>query len=243
MPGLVATPRLRQRRLSRLRRDYLTYRALWPALASAVGAALAGRGAADGTGQRVLDLGCGERPYADLFGAAWCIGLDRSLDGARPDILADASRLPLAGGWADLVFCSQVLEHVPDPAALLAECTRVLRPGGELVLSAPFWWPLHEEPHDYLRFTRHGLAALVQASGLQLLAIEPDCGAMTAALVALIEALPRWARGLVPLLNLVAPLLQALSPDRRATLNWVLRAARPAACPATGSGAEDGDGR
>jgi len=220
----MATQRLQQRRLSRLRRDYLTYRALWAALGSAVQAALAGR---SGAGLVVVDVGCGERPYADLFGAAWCIGLDRSLDGARPDILADASRLPLATGCADIVLCTQVVEHVPDPAALVAECARLLRPGGQLVLSGPFWWPMHEEPHDYLRFTRHGLALLLGDAGLRVQAIEPDCGAMTAAVVALIEALPRRAAPLIPLLNLVAPLLQAGSSDRRSTLNWVARAMLP----------------
>lgn len=216
--------RLRQRRLSLLRRDYLTYRALWPALEAAVGQVLAGRNASD---LLVLDLGCGERPYADLFGAAHCIGIDRGTTGARPDIVADAQHLPLAAGCIDLVFCSQVLEHVTDPAALLAECARVLRPGGALVLSAPFWWPLHEEPHDHWRFTRHGLALLARRAGLQPVVITPDCGSMTAALVALIEALPRWALALVPLINLAAPALQALSADRRSTLNWVLHAARP----------------
>lgn len=221
----MVVQRLRRRRLSLLRRDYLTYRALWPALEAAVGAVLAGRPAA---GQRVLDLGCGERPYADLFGAAHGIGIDRGTTGARPDIVADACQLPLAGGCIDIVFCSQVLEHVTDPAALLAECTRVLRPGGALVLSAPFWWPLHEEPHDYHRFTRHGLRRLLQAAGLVPETIEPDCGALTAAMVALIEALPRWLRPLVPLVNLLAPLLQAWSTDRRSTLNWVLIARRPA---------------
>lgn len=207
-----------------MRRDYLTCHALWPALTGAVQRVLAERRTAR---LLVLDLGCGERPYADLFGAAYCIGIDCSTTGARPDIVADAQRLPLAGGCVDLVFCSQVLEHVTDPAALLAECARVLRPGGALVLSAPFWWPLHEEPHDHWRFTCHGLDGLARRAGLQPLAIEADCGAMTVALVALIEALPRWARGLVPLINLVAPLLQALSTDRRSTLNWVLHAQRP----------------
>lgn len=218
--------RLQRRRLSLLRRDYLTYRALWPALEAAVGLVLAGRNPGD---LRVLDLGCGERPYADLFGAARCIGIDRGTTGARPDIVADAQQLPLAGGCIDLVFCSQVLEHVTDPAALLAECARVLRPGGALVLSAPFWWPLHEEPHDHWRFTRHGLAVLARRAGLRPGAINADCGAMTAALVALIEALPRWALPLLPLINLAAPALQALSADRRSTLNWVLTARRPEA--------------
>lgn len=220
----VAAHRLRQRRLSRLRRDYLTYRALWPALTGAVQQVLA---AHTGACPRVLDLGCGERPYADLFGAAHCIGIDRGTSGARPDIVADARQLPLAGACIDLVFCSQVLEHVTDPAALLAECARVLRPGGALVLSAPFWWPLHEEPHDYHRFTRHGLQRLLQAAGLVPESIAPDCGAMTAAMVAVVEALPRWLLPLVPLVNLLTPLLQTISADRRSTLNWVLIARRP----------------
>jgi SAM-dependent methyltransferase len=226
---MLMAPRLRRRRLSLRRRDYLTYRALWPALEAAVARVLAGRRASD---LLVLDLGCGERPYADLFadasGAARCIGIDRGTDGARPDIVADAQQLPLVAGCVDLVFCSQVLEHVTAPAALLAECARVLRPGGALVLSAPFWWPLHEEPHDHWRFSRHGLDGLARRAGLQPLVIEADCGSMTAALVALIEALPRWALPLLPLINLAAPALQALSPDRRSTLNWVLTARRPA---------------
>ena len=220
----MATERLRQRRLSWLRRDYLTYRALWPALASAAQAALGGR---SGAGLVVVDVGCGERPYADFFGEAWQIGLDRSLDGACPDILADACRLPLASGCADIVLCTQVIEHVPEPVALVAECARLLRPGGQLLLSGPFWWPLHEEPHDYQRFTRHGLRCLLQRADLLVLDLAPDCGAMTAAVVAVIEALPRQARLLIPLLNLLAPLLQALSSDRRATLNWVVRAGKP----------------
>nr|MDH4393265.1 methyltransferase domain-containing protein [Aquabacterium sp.] len=216
---LMATQRLRQRRLSWLRRDYLPYRALWPALGAAVQAPLAGRSGAG----LVVDVGCGERPYADLFGAAWCIGLDRSQDCARPDILTEATHLPLAGGCADIVLCTQVAGHERQPAALLAACARLLHPGGQPVQRAPFWWSLHEQPHDDLRFTRHCLAAQLANANLQVLAAVPDSGAMTAAVVAVIEALLRRARPLVPLLNLLAPLPQAVSPDRQSTLNWVVR--------------------
>ena len=70
----------------------------------------------------------------------------------------DATRLALGDDRFDIVFCTQVIEHVPDPAALVAETHRVLRPGGWLVLTGPFWWPHHEEPHDFHRFTRYGFA-------------------------------------------------------------------------------------
>lgn len=218
--------RLKQRRLSRWRRDYLTYRALWPAIAQAVRGVLAGRAT---EGLVVVDVGCGERPYADLFGAAHCIGLDRSTDGAAPDVLADATCLPLASGCADLVFCTQVIEHVTQPARLLAECRRVLKPGGALVLTGPFYWPLHEEPHDYYRFTRHGFAHLLRSSGLRVESVTPDTGAVTQAAVAVIEALPRWALALVPLINLVTPWLQRGSRNTRSTLNYVVVGRRPGA--------------
>lgn len=216
--------RLRERRLSLLRRDYLTHRALWPALAEALRQAGA---QSAGPQQLVLDLGCGERPYRDLFGAARVIGLDIATEGASPDVLADATALPLAAACCDLVFSSQVIEHVRDPRRMVQECARVLKPGGHLVLSGPFWWPLHEEPHDYWRFTRHGMAELLRAAGLQPLAITPDTGALTLAAVACIEALPRWALALVPLINLVTPPLQALSANRLSTLNLVVLARRP----------------
>ena len=80
---------------------------------------------------------------------------------------------PVPGGSYDTVLCSEVLEHVADPAAALAEIRRVLKPGGQLVLTVPFLGRLHEEPHDYYRFTRHGLRTLLEAATLKVDNIEP----------------------------------------------------------------------
>ena len=61
-------------------------------------------------------------------------------------------------GAFDAVLFTQVLEHVPEPARVLAELHRILRPGGTLYLTAPLVWELHELPHDYYRYTSEGLA-------------------------------------------------------------------------------------
>jgi SAM-dependent methyltransferase len=213
--------RLAVRRLRLHARDYLVYRGLWPVIEASVASAL---GSLKAESPLIVDLGCGERPYASLFGKARVIGIDRSTDGASPDLLADAGALPLADACADLVFCAQVIEHVPEPHRLVAECHRVLAPGGCLVLSGPFWWPLHEVPHDYFRFTRYGFESLLRKAGFDEISVQADSGSLTQWAIGFIELLPRWAAPLVPIVNLLTPLLQKLSKDRRSTVNLVAKA-------------------
>jgi SAM-dependent methyltransferase len=215
--------RLSVRRLRLSSRDYLVYRSLWPAIEMAVATAFQGLGPER---PLIVDLGCGKRPYASLFGAARVIGVDLGTKGASPDVIADAAALPLAQGCADIVFCAQVIEHVPEPHRLIAECHRVLAPGGWLVLSGPFWWPLHEEPHDYFRFTCHGFESLLRRAGFAQISVHPDSGSLTQLALAAIELLPRWAAPLVPIVNLATPVLQRISSDRRTTVNLVALARR-----------------
>jgi SAM-dependent methyltransferase len=238
----AAPRRLQARGVPPWRSEWLTTHHLGKALRRATAPALAASGNAGGEGLRVLDVGCGQRPWAELFGRAWCIGVDIGTWGSRPDVVATAAALPFAASRFDLVFSSQVLEHVPEPRPVLAECARVLRPGGELVLSVPFYWPLHEEPHDYRRFTPRGLERALDEVGLDLVGIEADCGSLTMVVAAALELLPR-RHGLwllmapwVLLANGLALLLQRLSRDRRSTLNWVVRARRRAAVPPASSG-------
>jgi SAM-dependent methyltransferase len=80
------------------------------------------------------------------------------LPGVR--VVADAHGLPLANHCADLVVCVSVLEYVHDPARVVAELTRVLKPGGVLYLSTPFVFPYHGPPADRFRFSPEGLRAL-----------------------------------------------------------------------------------
>lgn len=69
------------------------------------------------------------------------------------DVVADARRLPFRDGSLDRISADSVIEHVPHPHQVLAECFRVLRPGGVLKIITPFAFNLHGYPDDYLRYT------------------------------------------------------------------------------------------
>lgn len=124
----------------------------------------------------ILDLGCGYQPYRGLMPKAGrYVAFDRP-GATRMDVGGDAQRLPFRSGVADHVLCTQVIEHVPEPASVLGEIARVLKPGGRLVLTAPLTWGLHGEPYDYYRYTPYSLGRLAEQSGLDVVEIEPTCG-------------------------------------------------------------------
>ncbi len=108
---------------------------------------------------RILDFGCGAKPYAPYFPTQRYIGLDGHA-GSQADVVA-GERMPFRDAVFDCVFSFQVLEHVSDPHTLLAECRRVLKPGGTLLISAPFLYEYHACPTDYWRFTHEGLSHLL----------------------------------------------------------------------------------
>ena len=126
---------------------------------------------------RVLDAGAGRGAYRDLLKtyAEEYVGMDIAPSAATTAV-GDAQRLPFAAASFDTVFCSQVLEHVPEPWLALSEFRRVLRPGGRLILTAPHLSWLHNEPYDYYRYTRHGLRFLLERAGLEAQSIEPAGG-------------------------------------------------------------------
>jgi SAM-dependent methyltransferase len=84
--------------------------------------------------------------------------------------------IPLASGSVDTVFCCSVLEHVEEPVKAMAEFSRILRPGGTLILSVPFLYYLHDAPIDFFRFTRHGVELMARRAGLSVGAIEVSGG-------------------------------------------------------------------
>jgi SAM-dependent methyltransferase len=127
----------------------------------------------------VLDVGAGSLAFKALLAARFdrYIACDLGYNPACPvDMVADARRMPLKAGCADWVFLSAVLEHCPNPADLLTELNRLLKPGGRLLLSAPHFHHLHGEPHDYYRFTRFGLNHLMGSAGFRVTSIVPVGG-------------------------------------------------------------------
>lgn len=223
--------RLRTRRLRWYARDYLVYRSLWPKIESVIGATMAGY-----PPQRrpvVLDVGCGEKPYADLFSEAHYVGLNGTREGACPDVIGDAQQLPVASESVDIVFSTQVIEHVPYPERMLREAWRVLRPEGRIILTGPFYWPLHEEPYDFYRFTKYGFERLLQDAGFDGIRVEGDCGAVTQVAVSVIGLLPRWLSPLVPFINIAAPWLERLSGNTKSTLNYAVSGRKVCRNPST----------
>lgn len=117
--------------------------------------------------RKILDYGCGGSPYRSLFPGAAYHRADLE-GGADLDFAyGEDSMLPADIGGYDLVLSSQVLEHVLDPDAYLAECLRVLKPGGKLLLTThgSFWD--HACPHDYWRWTAYGLKRTLERAGFQ----------------------------------------------------------------------------
>jgi 2-polyprenyl-6-hydroxyphenyl methylase/3-demethylubiquinone-9 3-methyltransferase len=104
---------------------------------------------AERDGALLLDLACGAGLLAPHVAGYRHVGLDLSTaalvqaraHGVVP-VRGDVLRLPLRDEVADVVVAGEVLEHVPDPARLVVESCRVLRPGGTLVLDtiAATWW-------------------------------------------------------------------------------------------------------
>lgn len=184
---------------------------------------------------RLLDVGCGRRPYARWLDAATdYVGLDMTPAPGGPDVCATAWRLPFADRSFDAVLSTQTIEHVAEPAEAVAEMARVLRPGGSLVLSAPQTWRLHEAPHDYFRFTRYGLAALVERAGLELLEIRHQGGVWMTVGQTINNAIhargaaPVYARYLAYLAsNAVFGALDMLWHDPAETLNYLVVAQKP----------------
>jgi len=162
---------------------------------------------------RVLDVGGGRRRgvFEPPPTARWVVA---DLEVARgPHVGADIHALPFRDGVFDAVKASEVLEHVPAVAQALAECRRVLRPGGHLVITVPFLERLHPDPEDYARYTERMWERLLAEAGLTPVAIRPQGGFFThlaGLLRFLVLRAPRGIRhlgyGLFPVLDLVTKL-------------------------------------
>ncbi len=120
-----------------------------------------------------LDVGCGLKPFALSFSQASYTGIDveisgRSGDLKTPDKFFDGKKIPYDDLTFDGVLSTQVLEHVENLDLLLPECNRVLKENGHFVVSVPFVYREHEQPHDFRRFTTYGLKFALLQNGFEV---------------------------------------------------------------------------
>ena len=128
-------------------------------------------------GGRVLDLGCGDLQYRQCFAAGVdVVGADLPGNPLATVEIAPDGTVPLADASFDAVLSTQVLEHVADPGVYLAECFRVLRPGGRLLLTTHGIMVYHPDPVDFWRWTCAGLERSIGQAGFEVLRREGIMG-------------------------------------------------------------------
>lgn len=128
-----------------------------------------------------LDIGCGKSPYRDLLESRGFLVKTMDIDDtASPDYVGQIEHTELTDSFAELVICTQVLEHSLDPDKGLEEIFRILRPGGYLIASAPHIWFYHPHPTDNWRFTQEGLTRIVNAAGFEATRLLSQGGSVMA---------------------------------------------------------------
>lgn len=124
---------------------------------------------------RLLDLGCGNKPYCDIYTplCSESVGCDvpHSLhkdSNVEVECSAEDIDKYFAPQSFDTILCTEVIEHTIDDRKVAENIGRLLKPGGAVIISAPFTYVLHEAPHDYRRYTLYGLSRLLEDNGFEI---------------------------------------------------------------------------
>lgn len=191
-------------------------------------------------GARVLDAGAGEGQYAHHFARHRYCGVDLAVgdmewDYSKLDALADLTALPFREGAFDAALHIVTIEHLREPARALAEIARSLGPGAVLLIAAPHEWEVHQAPHDYFRYTRFGLAWLLETAGFEVREMRPAGGYFRLLARRLLNGLQFFSGGFRWLLfipaaillvppAMILPFLDFLDRDRNFTLGYICTA-------------------
>jgi SAM-dependent methyltransferase len=190
--------------------------------------------AVPGPSLRVLDVGGRIQPYRPLIAerVRQYVAVDLA-ESPLVTVRANACTLPFPESSFDLVFCTQVLEYVPEPSQAVREIYRVLKPGGIALFSFAAFYPRNADD-DYWRFTSAGLGHLLKPFGR--LEIAPEGSSISGFFRAGAVCFSIFARypllrslvglTLVPVLNLSALCLEKVSrtSNDQATGNYSVRA-------------------
>jgi ubiquinone/menaquinone biosynthesis C-methylase UbiE len=139
-------------------------------------------------GSSVLDVGAGSAPYRGLFVACNYKTQDfaqlkdeqlRYGKYAPIDFISEASAIPVPDASFDVILCTEVLEHVPEPISVVREFSRILVPGGRLILTAPLGSGIHQDPyHFYGGYTPYWYRRFLEQAGFQLIDITANAGSL-----------------------------------------------------------------
>ncbi len=138
-------------------------------------------------GSRVLDVGAGTCPYRSLFDHCDYkthdfkkykgVKLGNTTEYGNIDYISEITDIPVPDSSFDVILCTEVLEHVPEPIAALREMSRILRPGGRMLVTAPLGSGLHQLPyHYYGGFSPQWYRHFSHIFGLEIKEIVPNGG-------------------------------------------------------------------
>lgn len=130
---------------------------------------------------KVLDVGAGRLFYRDIIKnySNNYKGMDFEKTHEDIDYIGTTSKIPLENNSVDVIFCSQVLEHVPDPSESFKEFNRILKARGTAIITVPFLSYLHNEPYDFFRYTRHSLSKMSIDNGFEVLELKEIGGLLS----------------------------------------------------------------
>ena len=148
---------------------------------------------------KVLDFGCGAKPYQQLFNRCTkYIGCDVEISGHDHsneviDKYYDGKHLPFENEYFDSVFSSEVFEHVENLEEIMLELNRVVKKGGYMLVTVPFIWKEHEVPYDYRRFTSFGIKKFLTDYGFEII----ECKKLTSSFEAISQLRISYIREIV----------------------------------------------
>lgn len=133
-----------------------------------------------------LDIGCGRKPYIDIIKKkSRYIGFDYPQlvfdhkmlkKNLQPEIYGNGFYLPFKSESVDCILNTQVMEYINEPDNFIREMIRVLKPGGNIVMSIPFTYPIHHSSNDLFRYTQSGITYLLKNNGLIIIWIKANGG-------------------------------------------------------------------
>jgi SAM-dependent methyltransferase len=172
---------------------------------------------------KMMDIGCGSKPYKDLIHVDEYIGVDFHGEGHSHqnediDVFYDGKKIPFNDNTFDSVLSSEVFEHVFNLPELLLEINRVMKADGILLITCPFIIAEHEAPNDFARYTSFGIKHLLEISGFEIIKYKKIGTSFESVMQVFISYVDSYV---ISKLNFFKPLKVILGPIIIAAINII----------------------